>query len=44
MATPPTRKYPWGATLYGDKGTLKASVMGYDYIPMEKAPSRSTRM
>jgi predicted dehydrogenase len=29
-------KYPWGATLYGDKGTLKASVMGYDYIPLDK--------
>jgi len=26
-------KYPWGATLYGDKGTLKASVMGYDFVP-----------
>jgi predicted dehydrogenase len=26
-------KYPWGATLYGDKGTLKASVMGYDFTP-----------
>jgi len=26
-------KYAWGATLYGDKGTLKASVMGYDCIP-----------
>ncbi len=24
---------PWGATLYGDKGTLKASVMGYDFVP-----------
>jgi predicted dehydrogenase len=33
---PPDPAYPWGATLYGDKGTLKASVMGYDYIPMEK--------
>ena len=33
---PPDPKYPWGATLYGDKGTLKASVMGYDFIPMEK--------
>jgi predicted dehydrogenase len=33
---PPDPKYPWGATFYGDKGTLKASVMGYDYIPMEK--------
>jgi predicted dehydrogenase len=29
-------KYPWGATLYGDKGTLKASVMSYDYIPLSK--------
>jgi predicted dehydrogenase len=27
-------KYPWGATIYGDKGTLKASVMGYDFIPL----------
>ena len=27
-------KYPWGMTFYGDKGTLKASVNGYDYIPM----------
>src|SRR5262245_31051595 len=25
--------YPWGATLYGEKGTLRASVMGYDFIP-----------
>src|SRR3954464_15479141 len=24
--------YPWGATFYGDKGTLKVSVMGYDFI------------
>ena len=27
-------KYPWGATFYGDKGTLKVSVMGYDFIPL----------
>jgi predicted dehydrogenase len=26
-------KYPWGATIYGDKGTLKASVMSYDFTP-----------
>jgi predicted dehydrogenase len=26
-------KYPWGATFYGEKGTLKASVMSYDFIP-----------
>jgi predicted dehydrogenase len=30
---PPDPKYPWGATIYGDKGTLKASVYGYDFIP-----------
>jgi predicted dehydrogenase len=27
-------KYPWGATFYGDKGTLKASVMSYDFQPL----------
>ncbi|HEY2951433.1 MAG TPA: Gfo/Idh/MocA family oxidoreductase [Verrucomicrobiae bacterium] len=32
----PDPKYPWGATFYGDKGTLKASVMGYDFIPQGK--------
>ncbi len=26
-------KYPWGATFYGDKGTLKVSVYSYDFIP-----------
>jgi predicted dehydrogenase len=25
--------YPWGATFYGDRGTLKASVMSYDFVP-----------
>jgi predicted dehydrogenase len=30
---PPDPKYPWGATFYGEKGTLKASVMSYDFIP-----------
>ncbi len=25
--------YPWGATLYGDGGTLKLSVHSYDFIP-----------
>lgn len=29
----PDPKYPWGATLYGDKGTLKASVNSYDFTP-----------
>jgi predicted dehydrogenase len=30
---PADPKYPWGATIYGDKGTLKASVQSYDFIP-----------
>jgi predicted dehydrogenase len=30
---PPDPKYPWGLTLYGDKGTLKAGVFGYDFVP-----------
>lgn len=31
--TKPDPDYPWGATLYGDKGTLKLSVRSYDFIP-----------
>jgi predicted dehydrogenase len=33
---PPDPKYPWGATLYGDKGTLKVSVNSYDFTPVGK--------
>jgi predicted dehydrogenase len=29
----PHPRYPWGATFYGDKGTLEASVMGYTFTP-----------
>lgn len=29
----PDPAYPWGATLYGERGTLKMSVMSYDFIP-----------
>jgi predicted dehydrogenase len=29
----PDPDYPWGATLYGDRGTLKVSVMRYDFTP-----------
>ncbi len=35
---PPDPKYPWAATFYGEKGTLKASVMSYDFIPLEGQP------
>ena len=36
--TPNDPKYPWGTTIYGDKGTLKVSVMGYDFIPVKGEP------
>jgi predicted dehydrogenase len=29
----PDPDYPWGATIYGDRGTLKVSVMRYDFVP-----------
>lgn len=32
----PDPEYPWGLTIYGDKGTLKASVMKYDFVPRGK--------
>jgi predicted dehydrogenase len=31
---PADAKYPWGATLYGEKGTLKLSVQSYDFVPL----------
>ncbi|MBN1805327.1 MAG: Gfo/Idh/MocA family oxidoreductase [Sedimentisphaerales bacterium] len=31
--TAPDPEYPWAAFLYGDKGTLKADVHRYDFIP-----------
>jgi predicted dehydrogenase len=31
---PADPQYPWGATIYGDKGTLKLSVNGYDFLPL----------
>lgn len=34
----PSPKFPWGATLYGDKGTLEASVMGYVFTPRNGSP------
>jgi predicted dehydrogenase len=34
--------YPWAATFYGDKGTLKASIFKYDYYPQgKKEPAAS---
>ncbi|WCJ58940.1 Gfo/Idh/MocA family oxidoreductase [Fontisphaera persica] len=33
---PPDPDYPWAMFLYGDRGTLKASVTRYDFIPRDK--------
>ena len=36
----PDPEYPWSATFYGDKGTLKASVFKYDFTPLgQKKPT-----
>jgi predicted dehydrogenase len=32
----PDPDYPWAATFYGDKGTLKVSVHRYDFVPHGK--------
>jgi predicted dehydrogenase len=34
--TSPNSDYPWSFTLYGDKGTLIASTMKYEFIPVGK--------
>ena len=39
---PPDPKYPWGATFYGDKGTLKAERQQLRLHPARAAASRST--
>jgi predicted dehydrogenase len=33
---PPDPEYPWAATFYGDRGTLKASVFKWDFVPSSK--------
>src|SRR5262249_48765699 len=35
----PDPKYPWSATFYGEKGTLKASVFSYDFTPVGEGKS-----
>jgi len=34
--TPADPDYPWSFKLYGEKGTLEASTMRYDFIPEDK--------
>jgi predicted dehydrogenase len=38
--TPANPEYPWGLTIYGEKGTLTASPMQFDFIPVEKEGER----
>lgn len=33
---PADPEYPWAFIIYGDKGTLKGSVMKYEFIPTDK--------
>lgn len=35
----PDPKYWWGATFYGEKATLKASVFGFDLTPLDGSPA-----
>jgi len=37
-SNPPDPKYTWGATFYGEEGTLKASVYSYDFEPVRGTP------
>jgi predicted dehydrogenase len=38
--TPDNPDYPWSFTLYGEKGTLVASTMRYDFIPVDKEAAK----
>lgn len=38
---PPDPQYPWGATIYGDKGMLRLSVKRYDFTPRGKGKALS---
>jgi len=37
---PPDPSDLWGATLYGERGTLKANVWGYEFTPLGGTPVR----
>jgi predicted dehydrogenase len=36
----PDPQYPWAGIIYGDKGTLKASVNSYDFYPLGEKDSQ----
>lgn len=35
--TPPDPDYPWAVFIYGEKGTLKASTMRADFVPLDNS-------
>jgi len=37
---PADPEYPWSFIIYGDKGTLKASTMQYDFIPADSKTAK----
>lgn len=41
--TPVNPEYPWGLTIYGEKGTLLASPHQYDFIPVDEKSERIHR-
>lgn len=41
--TAPNPDYPWALTIYGEKGTLIASTLKYDFIPLDKNASRVSK-
>jgi len=38
--TPPDPEYPWGLTIYGEKGTLRLSTMQYDFTPVDSKAAK----
>ena len=42
--TPADPEYPWSFKLFGDKGTLSASTMKYDFVPARIRKKRSMLM
>lgn len=42
--TAPNPDYPWSFTLYGDKGTLWASTMQYDFVPVDAKNGKKIHM
>lgn len=40
----PDPEYPWAATFYGEKGTLKCGVMGFDFQPFGAGQAVSRRV